>query len=139
MIGARFGVVVLVGTALALCGCSAASADNTDEKQAGAFACTVASITDGDTFRCSELGDDGRQIRVRLSGVAARERDGSCSPGHPCSAASAEAATAELRRLALGHPLTCPEVGSTYARVSLFFERSACLALSFLMSSTRPA
>src|SRR3546814_18347466 len=96
MIGARLGVVFLVGTALALCGCSAASADNTDEKQAGAFACTVASITDGDTFRCSELGDDGRQIRVRLSGVAARERDGSCSPGHPCSAASAEAATAEL-------------------------------------------
>src|SRR3546814_5385241 len=94
MIGARLGVVFLVGTALALCGCSAASADNTDEKQAGAFACTVASITDGDTFRCSELGDDGRQIRVRLSGVAARERDGSCSPGH-----RSEEHTSELQSL----------------------------------------
>src|SRR3546814_16599673 len=93
MIGARLGVVFLVGTALALCGCSAASADNTDEKQAGAFACTVASITDGDTFRCSALGDDGRQLRVRLPGVPATERGVSCPPARPCSAASAEAAS----------------------------------------------
>lgn len=42
----------------------------------GDLTCVVASITDGDTLRCR----DG--TRIRLHAVAARERDGSCSPGH---------------------------------------------------------
>src|SRR5688500_10052947 len=66
------------------------------------FPCTVASITDGDTFRCAETDAGGRQLRIRLSGVAARETDGTCRAGHPCPEASAEAATAELDRLASG-------------------------------------
>lgn len=86
----------------------------------GTFFCTVASITDGDTLRCIEREPNGKQIRVRLSGIAARERDGSCSPGHPCPAASAEAATAELHRLASGQVLSCRSVGETYGRRAAF-------------------
>lgn len=85
-----------------------------------AFSCTVENITDGDTLRCAESGADGRSIRVRLSGIAARERDGSCSPGHPCPDATAESATAELERLAGGQVLRCEPVGTTYGRVAAF-------------------
>jgi endonuclease YncB( thermonuclease family) len=95
--------------------------------------CTVFSITDGDTFRCAETGPDGKQIRVRLSGVAARERDDSCTPGHPCPTASAEAATAELSRLAAGKLLTCRPVGQTYGRVAAFCQRQDGLDLSCAM------
>lgn len=84
------------------------------------FQCTVGEVIDGDTFHCLEQNDNGRAIRVRLSGVAARERDGSCSPGHPCPTASAEAATAELRRLAGSEVLSCRAVGETYGRTAAF-------------------
>lgn len=86
----------------------------------GSFSCTVHSVTDGDTLRCVERGSDGRAIRVRLSGIAARERDGSCTVGHPCPSASAEASTAALERLVSGQILQCRAVGSTYARVAAF-------------------
>src|SRR6218665_3344887 len=46
------------------------------------FQCQVSNITDGDTLRCA----DG--TRVRLHAVAAREKDETCSPGHPCPPAS---------------------------------------------------
>jgi len=78
----------------------------------GRFGCTVASITDGDTLRCA----DG--TRVRLHAVAARETDESCSPGHPCPAGSAAAATAALRRLAGGRALSCEPTGRSYGRVT---------------------
>lgn len=74
------------------------------------FACRVARITDGDSLRCA----DG--TRVRLNAVAAREIDGTCSPGHPCPPASAEAATAELARLAGGQTLQCRQTGTSYNR-----------------------
>jgi len=41
--------------------------------------------------------------RLRLAGIAAREIDGTCSPGHPCPPASAEDACAALVAL-LGAP-----------------------------------
>lgn len=103
------------------------------------FSCTVASVTDGDTFRCEETGEDGKQIRVRLSGVAARERDGSCSPGHPCPAASAEAATSALSDLALGQRLSCKPVGSTYGRVAAFCSTPAGTDLSCAMVASGTA
>lgn len=101
------------------------------------FTCTVASITDGDTFRCSETGDDGKQIRIRLSGVAARERDGSCTSGHPCPAASAEAATEKLQSLALGEALSCQAVGATSGRVAAFCQRPDGVDLSCAMVESR--
>lgn len=90
------------------------SATIADMSGAGQFSCSVASITDGDTLRCA----DG--TRVRIAGIAARERDGSCSPGHPCPAASAESATAALDRLASGRVLSCQANGTTYGRIAAF-------------------
>jgi len=74
------------------------------------FTCRVASITDGDTLRCA----DG--TRVRLNAVAARESDGTCTQGHPCPGASAEAATAKLTELARGQTLQCRQTGTSYGR-----------------------
>ncbi|MNS49525.1 hypothetical protein D3C72_821340 [compost metagenome] len=76
------------------------------------LSCTVAYVNDGDTFRCR----DG--TRIRLHAVAARESDGSCSPGHPCPAASAESAATVLRRLADGRTLECRSTGRSYDRVT---------------------
>src|SRR5690606_19731320 len=68
--------------------------DTAGSDKADEFACQVSAVTDGDTLRCA----DG--TRVRLHAVAAREKDESCSPGHPCPAASGAAATAQLSALA---------------------------------------
>jgi hypothetical protein len=58
------------------------------------FACTPVKLWDGDgPIHCAE------GPRIRLAGIAAREMDGSCSPGHPCPAASAEAARDALAAL----------------------------------------
>lgn len=55
------------------------------------FACTPTMVYDGDgPVWCAE------GPRLRLAGIAARESDGTCRPGQPCPAASAEAATAAL-------------------------------------------
>lgn len=115
---------LLLGLPLvALVGWSALPDNSGQEQARGDLRCTVASVTDGDTWRCEERGADGRQIRIRLSGIAARERDGSCSPGHPCPAASAEAATAALAVLIEGQALDCQPNGSTYGRVAAFCRR----------------
>jgi endonuclease YncB( thermonuclease family) len=43
------------------------------------FTCTPVAVWDGDgPIWCAE------GAHIRLSGVATREMDGSCSPGHPC-------------------------------------------------------
>jgi endonuclease YncB( thermonuclease family) len=76
------------------------------------FSCSVASVTDGDTLRCA----DG--TRVRLHAVAAREKDETCSPGHPCPAASGAAATAQLASLVSGQTLRCSKIGTSYNRVT---------------------
>lgn len=78
----------------------------------GNLICPVAYINDGDTLRCR----DG--TRIRLHAVAARESDETCSTGHPCPAASAESATAELRRLASGRTITCEPTGQSHDRVT---------------------
>ncbi len=78
----------------------------------GSLSCTVAYINDGDTLRCQ----DG--TRIRLHAVSARERDGSCSPGHPCPSATAAAATAQLSRLAGGKTIHCEPTGHSYNRVT---------------------
>ncbi len=103
------------------------------QEDEASFTCSVGSVTDGDTFRCREQDSAGRSIRVRLSGVAARESDGSCSPGHPCPSSSAEVATAELQRLTAAETLTCRPVGKTYGRVAAFCTTSAGTDLSCAM------
>ncbi len=75
------------------------------------FGCDVAYVNDGDTLRCT----DG--TRVRIHGISARETDGSCAPGHPCSPASAEVSKAALERLA-GRHVNCIQTGTSYNRVT---------------------
>lgn len=82
------------------------------------FACNVAYVNDGDTLRC----EDG--TRVRLHAIAARETDGSCSPGHPCPSASAVDSTAALTRLA-GNRITCIRTGQSYQRVTAICHNSS--------------
>jgi endonuclease YncB( thermonuclease family) len=100
------------------------------------FTCTVASVTDGDTLRCVEGDATGRQIRVRISGIDAREKDGTCAPGHPCASASAEAATAELQRLVSGQILSCKRVGETYGRVAAWCDRADGIDVSCAMMAS---
>ena len=76
------------------------------------FLCDVAYVNDGDTLGCK----DG--TKVRLHAVAAREADETCSPGHPCPAASGASATALLNRLAAGKTLTCEPTGRSYKRIT---------------------
>ena len=75
------------------------------------FECDVAYVNDGDTLRC----EDG--TRVRFHAISARETDGTCSPGHPCSPASAGESRAVLERLA-GSRITCVQTGKSYERVT---------------------
>lgn len=62
------------------------------------FVCTPVAIWDGDgPIWCAE------GPRIRLSGIAARETDGSCSPGHPCPKADAKASRDHLVSLVGTH------------------------------------
>lgn len=85
------------------------------------FECTPTRVWDGDgPIWCAE------GPRIRLSGIAAREMDGSCSQDHPCPSASAVEARDALVKLigrstgksAEGHVLVagltmqCRSVGS---------------------------
>jgi endonuclease YncB( thermonuclease family) len=75
------------------------------------FPCTVIRVHDGDgPLWCSE------GPRIRLSGIAARELDQTCLPGHPCPAASGNEARAMLESLALGKALWCRQLGMSYKR-----------------------
>lgn len=86
-----------------------------------AFTCTPTHIWDGNgPIWCAE------GPRIRLSRIAAREMDGTFSPGHPCPVASAEEARDALVEFLggprgaarTGHilvesePLSCVAVGS---------------------------
>ncbi|MGB3806985.1 MAG: hypothetical protein WA936_07285 [Erythrobacter sp.] len=62
------------------------------------FTCTPVAVWDGDGPIWCEEGP-----RIRLSGIAAREMDGSCSAGHPCPVAGPIEARDALVRL-VGEP-----------------------------------
>ncbi|CAN5118135.1 hypothetical protein BH10PLA2_BH10PLA2_00140 [soil metagenome] len=91
------------------------------------FECQVSTITDGDTLRCT----DG--TRVRLHAVAAREKDETCSPGHPCPTASAASATAKLTELASGQTLRCGKTGTSYNRVTAICRNEANVEINCAM------
>ena len=63
------------------------------------FACTPTAVWDGDGPVWCEEGP-----RIRLSGIAARELDNTCSPGHPCPDADPIEARDALVRL-VGKPI----------------------------------
>lgn len=85
------------------------------------FTCTPVAVWDGDgPIWCAE------GPRIRLEGIAAREMDETCRPGHPCPRASGRAARDHLVALlggvrgtlrtghivVRGSPLTCVSNGS---------------------------
>lgn len=86
--------------------------DNNAIRVAGSFACTVASVTDGDTFRCST------GVRIRLSSIDTPEMPGSCQPGRSCAPGNPYAAKAELTRLIAGRTVQCEPVGKSYKRIA---------------------
>jgi endonuclease YncB( thermonuclease family) len=77
-----------------------------------ALICTVAAISDGDTWRCTD------RTRIRLAGVNARELHGDpCPRGRPCPAMPAREAKATLERMILGKTLRCQALGTSYKRI----------------------
>ena len=100
------------GVTAARSGDSAAAPSAARATAADLFVCSVASVHDGDTLRCAG------GTRIRLSAIAAREIDESCSPGHPCPDAGGAEARDGLRRLAGGKRLACLSDGSSYGRIT---------------------
>lgn len=80
--------------------------------QGATFSCTVQSVTDGDTFRCSN------GTRVRLSAIDTPEMPGSCRPGRHCAPGDPYAAKAALQSLVGGRTVQCEAVGTSYNRVA---------------------
>lgn len=78
----------------------------------GSFSCAVVSVTDGDTFRCSN------GTRVRLSSMDAPEMPGACQPGRACAPGDPYAAKAALQRLIGGKTVRCQSVGRSYNRIA---------------------
>lgn len=74
------------------------------------FTCTPTRVWDGDgPIWCAEGS------RIRLAGIAAREIDGKCNPGHPCPDASGTRARDHLVRL-LGGPKGKASTGHVIVR-----------------------
>lgn len=81
--------------------------------EAELFPCTVTKVHDGDgPIWCAE------GPKLRLTAIAAREMDETCSPGHPCPSVSGAEAQRELESLATGHVLQCEKTGTSYKRVT---------------------
>lgn len=111
------------------------------------FLCTPTAVWDGDgPIWCAE------GPRIRIAGIAARELDGTCSPGHPCPDASAEAARDALvnllggstGRLRTGHitvrarVMRCTSTGSAGGnRTGAFCQLANGRDLSCAMVATR--
>lgn len=105
-----------------------------DATAAQLFTCSVTGVHDGDgPVYCAERGPDGKPIKIRLHAVAARELDETCSPGHPCPAASGAAAKVALTRIASGHRLRCEATGMSYARVTAWCWREDGVELNCAM------
>jgi endonuclease YncB( thermonuclease family) len=71
--------------------------------------------------------------KIRLQALAAREADESCRPGHACPAASGAAATAALRKLALGKVLRREATGTSYSRVTAWCRTNEGVELNCAM------
>ena len=100
-------LLLLAGCDAAVAPVEAAAHEEADAAFAAPASAPGGTVGDGDSFSCTptKLWDGDGPIhcaegpRVRLSGIAAREADGSCRPGHPCPDASAEAARDTLAAL----------------------------------------
>ena len=94
-----------------------ASSAAVDTASGSQFPCTVQSVYDGDgPINCAENDTTGKQVRVRLRGIEAREADNSCRYENLCPEASGAEAKAQLTRLAVGR-LECTSFGPSYNNV----------------------
>ncbi len=115
------GVAVAIGSAVA-------PAARPQPQPSGTFTCTVTKVHDGDgPIWCAE------GPKVRLTAIAARELDGTCTEGHPCPAASAQDAQQALWRLARGQKLRCEATGTSYRRVTVWCWRQDGVELNCAM------
>lgn len=74
------------------------------------FTCTPVQLWDGDgPIWCAE------GPKIRLAGIAAREIDETCKPGHPCPAAGGRAARDHLAKL-LGGSIRTTKTGHVLVR-----------------------
>ena len=95
----------------------ASSSAAVDTASGREFPCTVQSVYDGDgPINCAETDTSGKQVRVRLRGIEAREADNSCRYPNLCPEASGAEAKAQLTRLAVGR-LECTSFGPSYNNV----------------------
>ena len=118
---------VLAASAVLLLGRGAPSVAARQPPHLATFSCHVDWVIDADTFRCT----DGTLVRV--AGIDARQRDGSCAPGHRCAAGSARAATEALGWLISTERLTCRADGTTYNRLAAWCRRSDGVDVSCAM------
>jgi endonuclease YncB( thermonuclease family) len=88
------------------------SAGQMSQGPVGRFACRVAYVHDGDTFRCA----DG--TRIRLSGIDAPEMPGACRPGRSCAPGNPYQAKAALAALIDGRTVQCEPAGKSYNRIA---------------------
>lgn len=92
------------------------------------FTCHATKVHDGDgPIWCAE------GPKIRLTAIAARELDESCSPGHPCPDASGAAARDALAGLALGETLSCEATGASHGRVTAWCWRADGVELNCAM------
>lgn len=118
--GGAIAIALIILAALAFILFSAlgqASPAAVDTASGNAFPCTVQSVYDGDgPINCAETDTTGKQVRVRLRGIEAREADNSCRYDNLCPEASGAEAKAQLSRLAVGR-LECTSFGPSYNNV----------------------
>lgn len=75
-----------------------------------AFACAVVAVVDADTIRCQS------GVRVRIAGISARERDGTCNSPR-CPAMLHTEAKSIVERITYRRELACDPVGHSYNRI----------------------
>ncbi|MGZ8336283.1 MAG: thermonuclease family protein [Allosphingosinicella sp.] len=112
------GLIILAAIAFILFSALGNRASAVVDTAAGRqFPCTVQTVYDGDgPINCAETDAEGKQVRVRLRGIEAREADNSCRYPDLCPAASGAEARAALTRLAVGR-LQCTSFGPSYENV----------------------
>jgi len=122
--------LAVMGVAVAIVS-AVAPAARPQAQPSSTFTCTVTRVHDGDgPIWCAE------GPKVRLTAIAARELDGTCNEGHPCPAASAQAAQQALWRLARGQKLRCEATGMSYKRVTAWCWRQDGVELNCAMVKT---
>ncbi len=120
MSGGAIAIALIILAAIAFILFSAlgqAASTGIDTTSGNDFPCTVQSVYDGDgPINCAETDITGKQVRVRLRGIEARETDNSCRYENLCPEASGAEAKAQLTRLAVGR-LDCTSFGPSYNNV----------------------